>query len=258
MLFLGRRSAKANFGWRSSRTQGAVSRRSCESARRDWWLTASTWADAKQRSGVFWEDSADESAIGWRKIRQVRTHVKTHSWLRSCLFYQFKISLFQQSWSTFVASSSLNNIVKTKMNSIVGPTILLTHDKNVVQALFRQQPCNSLWDVYVCRKGGCRGTGMEGEREGEREGKKEAGREWQERIWKRKAMTSCNKTFSVNVNSKYLFLFWKLGSAIVFDRKWLRYKMMLRLFKQSRRSWKTNTKDKLAIPKPWNDSKLRI
>ena len=29
--------------------------------------------------------------------------------------------------------------------------MLLTHD-NVVQALFKQQPCNNLWDLYVCKK----------------------------------------------------------------------------------------------------------
>ena len=52
--------------------------------------------------------------------------------------------------SLFITSPLLNNIIETRMNDIAGPTMLLTHDNNVVQALFRQQPCNSLWDFYVC------------------------------------------------------------------------------------------------------------
>ena len=43
--------------------------------------------------------------------------------------------------NNLVVSSLLNNIVETmlKLNNM-----LLTHDNNVVQALFRQQPCNIL------------------------------------------------------------------------------------------------------------------
>ena len=43
-----------------------------------------------------------------------------------------------------VASSLLNNIVETMLKNIVGPTMSLTHDTNVVQTLFRQQSCNNL------------------------------------------------------------------------------------------------------------------
>ena len=36
------------------------------------------------------------------------------------------------------------------MYNIVGPTTLLTHDNNVIQTSFRQQPYNiNLWDFYV-------------------------------------------------------------------------------------------------------------
>ena len=35
---------------------------------------------------------------------------------------------------------TLRLTLKTMLNNIVGPTKLLTHDNNVVQALFRQQP----------------------------------------------------------------------------------------------------------------------
>ena len=48
-----------------------------------------------------------------------------------------------------VASSLLNNILETMMNNIVGPTMLLMHDNNIVQALSRQQPCNNLWEFYM-------------------------------------------------------------------------------------------------------------
>ena len=48
--------------------------------------------------------------------------------------------------NNLVTSSLLNNIVEAMLNNIVGPTMLLTHDNNVVQALFKQQPCNN---VYV-------------------------------------------------------------------------------------------------------------
>ena len=62
------------------------------------------------------------------------------------------VVLSKQTFSLFITSPLLNNIVETRMNDIVetrmndivGPKMLLTHDNNVVQALFRQQPCNSL------------------------------------------------------------------------------------------------------------------
>ena len=41
-------------------------------------------------------------------------------------------------------SSSLNNIVETLLDNIAGPTmLLLMRDNNIVQALFRQQLCNT-------------------------------------------------------------------------------------------------------------------
>ena len=39
---------------------------------------------------------------------------------------------------------------ETMLNSIVGSTMLSTHNNNVVQALFRWQPWNNLWDSDVC------------------------------------------------------------------------------------------------------------
>ena len=58
------------------------------------------------------------------------------------------ISQFPTAMNNLVASSLLNNIVKTMLNNIVGPIMLLTHGNNVIQALFRQQRCNHA--VYVC------------------------------------------------------------------------------------------------------------
>ena len=37
-----------------------------------------------------------------------------------------------------VALSLINNAVETMLHNIVGPTMLLTHDNKVVQALFMQ------------------------------------------------------------------------------------------------------------------------
>ena len=38
-----------------------------------------------------------------------------------------------------IVETLLNNVVETLLNNIVGPTMLLTHDNNVVRALFRQR-----------------------------------------------------------------------------------------------------------------------
>ena len=51
---------------------------------------------------------------------------------------------FPTAMNNLVTSSLPNNIVETILNNIIGPTMLLTHDNNVVQALFRQQPCDNL------------------------------------------------------------------------------------------------------------------
>ena len=58
--------------------------------------------------------------------------------------------------NSLVALSLLNKIeqlkqfrIETILNDIVGPTMLLTRDNNVVETLSREQPCNNLWDFYV-------------------------------------------------------------------------------------------------------------
>ena len=51
--------------------------------------------------------------------------------------------------NNLVASSLLNNIVETMLNNIVGPTMLLAHDNNVIQVLHKQRPCNNLWNFFI-------------------------------------------------------------------------------------------------------------
>ena len=43
-----------------------------------------------------------------------------------------------------IVETRTNNIVETRTNNIVGPKMLFTHNNNVVEALFRQQPRDNL------------------------------------------------------------------------------------------------------------------
>ena len=86
VLFInvGRRSSQADFGWRAKSVEGKLSRRSRPSARRVDWLEATTWKHARQRSGIFWENRANESSAFWRAFGKVRIFVATKisfSWL---------------------------------------------------------------------------------------------------------------------------------------------------------------------------------
>ena len=69
--------------------------------------------------------------------------------VRPMVVLLIQIFLFPTSTKSLVALSLLNNIVETILRNILGPTMLLTHDNNVVQALSREQPCNNFWDFYV-------------------------------------------------------------------------------------------------------------
>ena len=72
--------------------------------------------------------------------------------LQTSLFYQYCFLLFQQPWTTVVASSMLNNIVETILvNNIVHWTTLFSHDIDdncVVTALFNQRCCNNLCLIF--------------------------------------------------------------------------------------------------------------
>ena len=46
----------------------------------------------------------------------------------------------------------LNNIVETMLNNIVGPTMLLAHDNNVIQALFREKNLQQLVRFLCVKK----------------------------------------------------------------------------------------------------------
>ena len=51
---------------------------------------------------------------------------------QTSLFHQYCSLLFQQPWTTVVASLMLNNIVETIVNNIVRSTTLFSHDSRVV------------------------------------------------------------------------------------------------------------------------------
>ena len=58
---------------------------------------------------------------------------------------------------TFLVPTAMINLVASSLlNNIVGSTVMLTHDNNVVQELFRQQPCSSLstsCEMFACAVG---------------------------------------------------------------------------------------------------------